>query len=339
MNRPDKNALIKVAGLLIILFSFTLAIASRPFLFVDDAWITFRYAHNLAHHGQLVFNLNERVEGITNLLWAVILAPQIRFIPIPVVTIVIINSLLLTACSLYLIWRIGIFLKFNPIVAALPPSILILTSNFYGTVTNGLEAPLFSFLLACAMYFIVQERHRISSLFFALLFLTRPESLAFGLLFSAILLRPSLKFEHGTGFQIRLGVLQTLENKLDFVIYNAVFLGTVLVTTLLRWMYYHDVIPNSLRAKFTQFNFVLFKEGMNYLTGFMEANPHFVLVGAGVLMVFLMRQAFLFFRTGSFQMGLQSPCDQILFFCFVSILGLSSLRSGEVEIGCRTIDY
>src|SRR6186713_1795038 len=39
----------------------------------DDAYISFRYAQNLAEHGQLVFNLGERVEGYTNFLWTVLL--------------------------------------------------------------------------------------------------------------------------------------------------------------------------------------------------------------------------------------------------------------------------
>src|SRR5437867_13225676 len=40
----------------------------------DDAYISFVYARNLARHGQLVFNLGERVEGYTNFLWTVLLA-------------------------------------------------------------------------------------------------------------------------------------------------------------------------------------------------------------------------------------------------------------------------
>src|SRR5262249_49340230 len=34
----------------------------------------FVYSRNLARHGQLVFNLGERVEGYTNFLWTVLLA-------------------------------------------------------------------------------------------------------------------------------------------------------------------------------------------------------------------------------------------------------------------------
>src|ERR1035437_3918387 len=52
---------------------------ARLFYFVtDDAYISFRYARNLALHGQLVFNLGERVEGYTNFLWTVILALGIK---------------------------------------------------------------------------------------------------------------------------------------------------------------------------------------------------------------------------------------------------------------------
>ncbi len=42
----------------------------------DDAFISFRYARNLAEHGELAFNVDplERVEGYTNFLWVVVLA-------------------------------------------------------------------------------------------------------------------------------------------------------------------------------------------------------------------------------------------------------------------------
>ncbi len=39
----------------------------------DDAYISFRYAYNLAYHNELTFNLGDRVEGYTNFLWTVTL--------------------------------------------------------------------------------------------------------------------------------------------------------------------------------------------------------------------------------------------------------------------------
>ncbi len=41
----------------------------------DDAWISFRYAYNLVHGEGMVFNPGERIEGYTNFLWTVLLAP------------------------------------------------------------------------------------------------------------------------------------------------------------------------------------------------------------------------------------------------------------------------
>ena len=57
-------AVVAVASLLLIAF------ASRFSDFVtDDAFITFRYAHNLLTGHGMVFNPGERVEGYTNFLW------------------------------------------------------------------------------------------------------------------------------------------------------------------------------------------------------------------------------------------------------------------------------
>ncbi len=41
---------------------------------VDDAYISFRYAENLVDGHGLVYNVGERVEGFTNLLWTLVLA-------------------------------------------------------------------------------------------------------------------------------------------------------------------------------------------------------------------------------------------------------------------------
>src|SRR5687767_8859993 len=46
----------------------------NPYLVVDDAFISFRYADNLARGLGLVYNSGERVEGYTNFLWTVLLA-------------------------------------------------------------------------------------------------------------------------------------------------------------------------------------------------------------------------------------------------------------------------
>lgn len=70
--------------LLVFLALVFLASLARPVDYIDDAWITFRYANNLAIKGELVFNMGERVEGISNLLWALILSVSSWLIELPV---------------------------------------------------------------------------------------------------------------------------------------------------------------------------------------------------------------------------------------------------------------
>lgn len=62
---------------LLLVLALPLMLIARAWSFdyiVDDAYVSFRYARNLATFGELVFNAGERVEGITNLLWTLILA-------------------------------------------------------------------------------------------------------------------------------------------------------------------------------------------------------------------------------------------------------------------------
>ncbi|MCS6774610.1 MAG: hypothetical protein NZ693_10935 [Thermoflexales bacterium] len=42
---------------------------------IDDAYITFRYVKQWVAGNGLVFNIGERVEGYSNFLWIVLLAP------------------------------------------------------------------------------------------------------------------------------------------------------------------------------------------------------------------------------------------------------------------------
>src|ERR687883_553373 len=64
--RPWWPVLLAAPVLLVHIFVFNFV--------TDDAFISFVYSRNLAQHGQLVFNLGERVEGYTNFLWTVLLA-------------------------------------------------------------------------------------------------------------------------------------------------------------------------------------------------------------------------------------------------------------------------
>jgi len=65
-------------ALLLVLVLSSVALATHLAWVCDDAFISFRYAANLAHGRGLVWNPGERVEGYTNFLWVVLLAGAIR---------------------------------------------------------------------------------------------------------------------------------------------------------------------------------------------------------------------------------------------------------------------
>ncbi len=96
------HRLLIVVGVFLIhalFFSRTLAFDA-----VDDAYISFRYAQNLAHGHGLVFNPGERVEGYTNFLWTVLLAPFIR-IGLPAGPTSIVLGLIFAIATLWLVTR------------------------------------------------------------------------------------------------------------------------------------------------------------------------------------------------------------------------------------------
>ena len=158
-----------------------------PFI-TDDAYISFRYAHNLAYHGELSFNLGDRVEGYTNFLWTVVLGLLLKVGLRPDIT----SRVLGFACGVavmvlvYLLTRIyrgGRRTGWDLLGAAM----LAASANFAVWCSGGLETQAFSALALGGITLYVAEhtgrvRWRMSGLVFALAAMTRPEGmLLFGL--------------------------------------------------------------------------------------------------------------------------------------------------------------
>ena len=95
-----------------ILLIFALAVASRLAFYLitqftaDDAFITFRYAENIANGVGFVYNQGERLLGTTTPLFTLILAFLALFqIPIPTAALVI--SLLSSGITAVLLYRMA----------------------------------------------------------------------------------------------------------------------------------------------------------------------------------------------------------------------------------------
>lgn len=72
---PPKGALKRVIPYLIPLGVLGAGVLSCMGFVKDDAYISFRYAHNLVTGRGMVFNEGEPVEGYTNFLWTLIMTP------------------------------------------------------------------------------------------------------------------------------------------------------------------------------------------------------------------------------------------------------------------------
>lgn len=192
---------------LLALAAGALVAHSLAFNFVtDDAFISFVYARNLARHGQLVFNLGERVEGYTNFLWTVLLAGLMRIGLEPERTSRVLGTGFAIATLVVCAW-ISRRLRPTPRAEgrgatafahataavsgspwsaweALPALILAGIPGFACWASGGLETQMFSFFITLGAGLYLGEQlggrpPRRSAIAFAMAALTRPEGSLF----------------------------------------------------------------------------------------------------------------------------------------------------------------
>ena len=118
----------------------------------DDAYISFRYARNLADGVGLVWNVGECVEGYTNFLWTLLMVPAFWF-GCDVVVWCQTLSLLSYVATLLLVWKLSGNGKTEPSGFRFLP-LLLITTNFSVTsyATGGLETQFVTMLVAFSAY-------------------------------------------------------------------------------------------------------------------------------------------------------------------------------------------
>jgi len=171
----------------------------------DDAYISFRYAENLANHGELNWNVGQwRVEGYTNFLWTVLLAAGIKVGVGPETSSKVLGTVFAVLTALVLFWlgrvvsgaggpdprRVGHLIPWHREVLGgggeragwdlLPPALLACWGAFACWASGGLETQMFTFVLLLGITQYLREerqgdRLRRSGLIFALAAMTRPE--------------------------------------------------------------------------------------------------------------------------------------------------------------------
>lgn len=211
---------------------------------VDDAYISLRYAENLAHHGQLVWNLGrDPVEGYTGILWPLLLAALLK-LGLPALSMA---KGLSAACFISggcLVMRISEVLDTGPSIRKTLLALYFGAPFMYPHVFSGLETLLFTFLLLFAAWRLLIclaspcNTARSECLLFVSLLLAglcRPEGAIFGLL-SLIAVLIQRRTQQGS--------LSSLLRRSV-----AIYIGPAALYFLWRWRYYGHLLPNTFYAK------------------------------------------------------------------------------------------
>lgn len=230
---------------------------------LDDAYITFCYAENFAAGKGLVWNAGEYVEGITSLLWTLMLGAA-NYLGCDTTHASRVLGILFAMGTVMLLGHAHLFLRGLPRnVSAMAAALAGLWPPFGAWAQSGMEVPVAAFW--CVLAFLLYFRWRMgaksvllpvaTAVVCGLAFLTRPEA---GLLFGAIALE--------LAWRERLAVFRR-----GFV-FGFVFAAFVVGVTVWRWYYYHDYVPNTFHAKVGASQAQLWR-GLSYLHYFSMASP------------------------------------------------------------------
>lgn len=245
LQKTSQNNLFLHLLLALLVFTVYLVNVGRYNFLGDDSFIVFRYARNLVDGYGLVFNLGERVEGYTSFLWVLCMALGMKLGISPEIFSSVISVLAGIAILLTLVF---LSFKFEPergFWIWVAPLCLAFNRTFCAWSTGGLETQLFAFLVLVSAVFYMREAKNqisqpwISSLFFGLATLTRPEGALFfvvaGIFFTC---------------EVLINRRRSVQSLFKwFLPYLLIVGGHV----LWRYYYYGDLLPNTFYAKVSGF--------------------------------------------------------------------------------------
>ncbi|MFH1687259.1 MAG: glycosyltransferase family 87 protein [bacterium] len=188
-DRTPVSAILAVAGMAVL--ARVVFHGYTGFTF-DDAFITFRYAENLAAGHGFVYNLSERVLGTTSPLFTFLLA-GLAYLKAPVPLSALVVSLAASAVTAVLILRIAEGWRFGR-YAIVPALIYALLPRLLPTDTGGMETALFTSMIVAAFYLLQFGRFRSAMVTATLATLVRPEG---GLLVFLVLVAAFIRNRKG----------------------------------------------------------------------------------------------------------------------------------------------
>jgi arabinofuranosyltransferase len=243
----------------------------------DDAFISFRYADNLARGNGLVWSGEERVEGYSNFLWTVLMSVPLRM-GIDPVPFSFVAGLACFAGSLILIYRLCALLLSR--TAGLIATIVLGTNyTFSAYATGGLETPLQAFLFVACIYIIARSMRTRSwnpvalallSLLMGIAILTHIDSA----LLPIVCIPATLLFVLAEKAPGRRKILNTACLLTPCFVIVGVWL-------IWKYRYYGDIVPNSFYVKAATSTSM--RRGLRYLYLFVTQYWLFPLVILGTI--------------------------------------------------------
>jgi hypothetical protein len=258
----------------------------RAFLH-DDAYITLRYARNLAEGSGLTWNPGERVEGYTSFLASALIAVLGRMGVNFVTAARGLNfaALLGLASLLYLRRRWGAGpRKALPLAFAIPVMLVLSAHPLSIWALGALEGPVYALTVTLSVTLVMDLltpgasplRHLAAGLCLALTTLTRPDGIIFVLIAFAFLLVVGLRSEGGE----RAGHWRGLSH------FGAGVAGPLVIHGLWRFAYYGAWLPNTFHAKLIGVPSGSLAGGFGYALEFSTTPPFWpllALLGFGIL--------------------------------------------------------
>lgn len=242
---------------------------------VDDAYISFRYARNLADGHGIVYNPGERVEGYSNFLWVLLIELGMKLRQNPEMVARALGTLA-GAITIAVVARLaartatsGATFWIAPFLVAVHPANAVWAGG-------GLEGPLFACLLTWGVGWAALSAengsmHPASAVLLALAALTRPEGALVAAVVAGLVLVTCPRLSRRS---LGLWVL--------------VFLAMWTPHFLWRWHYYGNPLPNTFYAKVDVHGSAVHR-GLVYLHSFARSTGYWlVLPIAGI--VFLRRR-------------------------------------------------
>jgi arabinofuranosyltransferase len=267
----------------------------------DDAFISFRYARNLAEGNGLVFNVGERVEGYTNFLWTAILAVAYRLgADLPsaarllgaLFSVATVGALALFSRTSLLRLPDTIPAGLRPFLLLLAPLLLCFFDSWAAWAAGGLENVLSAFLvtsalLAYATYLGNAKRHTLTwaALGFAFAILNHPTNALFALVVAIDVLWRARGASSPRTPSSPSSTFVPLAHLMPAVL---LFLAVVGTWTVWRLLYYGDLLPNTFHAKVGFTPYVL-RRGLSFMLETLRALP-LPYVGTFALGVLLLRR-------------------------------------------------